>query len=340
MVKYLILFVFVSLLVFGGYFLFGQPQKPFDFNQGKYTGSVEKITLALSKAAPELSSLIWIAQDKKYFEEQGIDLVVNNEENGIVAQKKVATGSADIGTTSDFAFVTESFKTNKLRVVAIIARSNVIEIIGRIDKKIEKPTDLRGKKIAVPLKTASQYFLGTYLATYGLSAQDVVIMDTPFAKMQDLITSAQVDAVVANDPVAYQIKTALGGNAINWGVQEGQDNYWILVSNEDFTSKHPQTVERFLKALINAEEFLKKNPEEGKLIVKNQLKLEQPYFDQTWAKSRFSVSLDQSLITIMDFKAQWYITNKLTDQTVIPHYQDYIYKDALKKVKPDDVLLY
>ena len=38
-------------------------------------------------------------------------------------------------------------------------------------------------------------------------------------------------------------------------------------------------------------------------------------------------------------EARWRIENKLTDQTMVPNYLDFIYIDALQAVKPEGVTL-
>ena len=61
--------------------------------------------------------------------------------------------------------------------------------------------------------------------------------------------------------------------------------------------------------------------------------------DLGWENYRFSLSLDLPLLTAMRDEAQWMINNKLTNQTQVPDFTNYIYTDALKLVKPDSVTI-
>lgn len=48
----------------------------------------------------------------------------------------------------------------------------------------------------------------------------------------------------------------------------------------------------------------------------------------------YTLSLDQSLIVAMEDQARWMISNNLTKESTVPNFMDYIYEDALKKIKP------
>ncbi|MDQ3076048.1 MAG: NrtA/SsuA/CpmA family ABC transporter substrate-binding protein [bacterium] len=301
---------------------------------------LEEVRLGVSKAAPELSALVYVAENQNYFKDQWLDVKQIEEENGIIAQQNALKGVTDIATTIDFAFVSDSFDNDALRILATIDRAKFVYITARRDSGINDISDLKGKKIAVVSKSASEFLMGNFLTFHDLTLKDVTLVYLAFGELENAITTGVVDAIATNDPFAYKIKTALGTNGISWSAQDNSSVYWLVVSSEDYIKLHPETTERFLKALVQAEEFIKDNPEDSKRIVKEHLNLEQNYFDQTWAKSDFGVTLEQSLLLAMEQQARWRIANKLTDKTVIPNYIDYIYTDALRKVNLDAVTLY
>ena len=158
-----------------------------------------------------------------------------------------------------------------------------------------------------------------------------------FDKMPQALENGQRDAAASINLVSYPIKQKMGQKVVSWSAQGGQDIFWLLVSSKDFTTSHPKTVKKLLKAVIKAEEYLKKNPTEGKAIIMNRLHLDQAYFNQIWPKNKFGVSLDQELLIAMEDQARWRIENKLTDKAKVPNYLDFIYLDGLKNVKPEAV---
>lgn len=334
--------IFIAIL--GIYLAFGNKFLP---KPPKYTGGIEKARVGLSKSAPELSSLIVIAQTQGYFKEEGLEIILTDEENGIIGQQNLLAGKEDIITTSEFGFVRNSFSDASSKIIATIDKADFIELIARRDKRISLPSDLKGKKIGFVSKTSLEYFLSRFLTFNNLSLKDINPVNLPFDKMQEAITSGIVDAVVANDPYAYQIKGALGAKSISWSAQNGQDVFAVAVSTDEFTKSHPQAVMRFLKAIVSANQFVKMNPDLAKQIMQDKLQFEQKYIDQEWRKNKFTVSLDQSLLTAMEEEGRFVIANILTDsprgeagKTIVPNYTDFIYTDALRKVSLDAVTLY
>ena len=264
---------------------------------------------------------------------------LTDEDNGVIGQQNLLAGKEDIITTSEFGFVRNSFSDVSSKIIAIIDRVDFIDLIARRDKGISVPSDLKGKKIGFVSKTSLEFFLSEYLTFNDLSLKDVSPINLPFSEMQESITTGKIDAIVANDPYAFQIKKALGTNSISWSVQNGQSVFSSVVSTDEFVKSHPQAIERLLKALLRAEQFVKTNPNQAKKIMQDKLQFEQEYFDEVWRKNTFAVSLDQSLLLAMEDEARWTISNNLTNATEVPNYLNYIYPDALKKVKPEAVTI-
>ena len=56
-----------------------------------------------------------------------------------------------------------------------------------------------------------------------------------------------------------------------------------------------------------------------------------------WSENQFSLSLDKSLIVVLEDEARWMISNNLIGKTQMPDFLDCIYEDALKSIKPEAV---
>ncbi len=92
-----------------------------------------------------------------------------------------------------------------------------------------------------------------------------------------------------------------------------------------------------MKALTQAEEFVKHNNLEAKEIIARRVNLDLPYIESVWSDFHFVVDLSQSMIIAMEDQARWKIENNLTDKTKIPNYLDDIYFDGLEEVKPEAI---
>ncbi len=306
--------------------------------QPEYTGPVEKITIAAYLG--EFSSLIFIAENQGYFEENGLDVTVNEYETGLGPVQAVLAGDADFATAAEFVLVSNSFHHEDLKALSTIDLVNAIELVARKDRGINNPANLKGKKIAIPQKTQAEFFLGSFLIFNSLSIDDIEVIDMKPSELVEAISDGTVDAVMIWEPNVYKIKNRLGDNAITFPGQSGQDFFFLIIGDGKKIKDDPSVSERLLNALLKAEIFVNKNPIETRNIISQRTNLEKDYLETVWQKNNFILSMPQSVIIAMENEARWRIDNGLTDRTEIPNYMDYINLDALHEVKPEAVTVY
>jgi NitT/TauT family transport system substrate-binding protein len=219
----------VSLLVGGLYWLTrDEPEK--------YSGPVEKITVA---AAEYLTgALVYIAEDQGIFEENGLEMTIKSYGSGKACADALIDGEADISTSADFVFVSNSFEYTDLRVFGTVATKQVKELVARKDRGITAINDLVGKKIGVTKKSGAEFQLGVFLTFNGISQEDVELVDLRPPEMLGAISNGDVDAVFIWDPYLYYIKKELGENATSW--HGGEDFYFVLLAKEDWLEKNPE----------------------------------------------------------------------------------------------------
>jgi len=110
----------------------------------------------------------------------------------------------------------------------------------------------------------------------------------------------------------------------------------LIISTDEWITKHPEPVSRFLKSLKQAEEYVLRNPDKAKSILQKRLNLNAAYMETVWSQNQLGLSLGQSLTLAMEDEARWMIENNLTTETAIPDFMDYVYVDGLKEVKPEE----
>ena len=103
-----------------------------------------------------------------------------------------------------------------------------------------------------------------------------------------------------------------------------------------WAAEHPDLIVRFLKALVQAENFNINHQDQAKAIVAKDLNHTSSYISSVWPDYQFSVTLDQSFILLMQDEARWLISNNLTTASM-PNFLNYVYLDGLKAAKPEAV---
>jgi len=251
----------------------------------------------------------------------------------------VLNGEADISVgPSEFPVAKRAFQKEGMAVIGNADKGEYIYLVGRKDRGIEKASDLKGRKVGTAFGTIAQFYLGRFLELNGLTMEDLTLVDlkTP-VEWVEAVANGDVDAVVIAQPDANTVKERLGASAFVWPVQSGQFLHGLVVSTDEWVKDHPELVKKFLRSVVQAEDFALRNPAETKTIVQKALTLDARYLETIFEQNQYTLSLDQSLITAMEDEARWMIANNLTAEKTVPNFVDYIYEDGLKSVKPEVV---
>ena len=284
----------------------------------------------------ESITLFWVAEQQQFFNQNGLNITSHKYDTGAAALNAVLKSEADIvvGAT-EFPFTTKILSGEKIQTIGSISTSMFTYLIGRTDRGINQVSDLKGKTIGTTFGTIAHYYLGRFLELNGMNLQDVTLVDLKKPlDWVDAVVNGSIDAVATAQPYADLAKNGLKENAVVWSIQESQPLYAQAIATDELITNHPELINRFLKSLMQAEEYTINHPAEAKAIVKNQLNLTDNYLEKVWIQNHFSLSLDQSLILAMQDESRWLIQNNLTNANTSPNLINYIYADGLKSVKP------
>ena len=303
-------------------------------SKGEYPGKAETITIGVPPL--EQNALLYVAEEKKFFAGNGLNIVIKDYDSGVTAINGILNGQADIAEAAEFPFVRAIFQKEKVCIIACNDKFENDYIVGRKDRGVTRILDLKGKRIGVALKTITEFYLGRFLALNRMNIRDVTLVDLTPAQYVKAISGGEVDAIIAWQPYIYRIEKEVSG-VVAWPAQSSQAVYGILVCGSEWVRQHADTVEHLLKSLQEAEDYLVRHPDEAKEIVRKRLNYDNSYVASIWPQHHFSLSLDQTLIVAMKDEAQWMINNNLTNEKTIPDFTSNVYIDGLKAIKPEAV---
>ncbi|MBM2830951.1 MAG: PBPb protein [Dehalococcoidia bacterium] len=301
-----------------------------------YSGDAEPVTIGMESTA--VNSLIYIAENQRYFEANGLQITIkDNYPSGAAAVEGMMKGEVDIATAAELAIVRRAFAKERILTLTSIDMFMHMKLIVRKDRGIQNIQDLKGKRVGVPTKSAADFMLGRFLYLQGINANQITIVDVQAPQAVEALINGEVDAVVAWQPNVIAIQDKLGDKVSVWDVQSGQPIYCAVVTADDWVKNHPGVVERFLKSLAQAEDYLIRNPNQARAIIQKRLGYDDRYIETIWPAHQFSLRLNESLIAAMEDQARWMIKNNLTTEKQVPNFLDYIHEDGLKAIKPGAV---
>ena len=298
---------------------------------------VEKIVLGTQTIAH--NAPVWIAENKGYFQEEGLKVEIREFASGQVAlQTMLNTKGIDLATAAQTPVIYNSFRRNDYAIIcSMVCSDKDINILARQDKGIKAPENLKGKTIGITTGTSSHFFLGLFLTDHQMEMSDVKMVDMEPVRLSAALIQGKVDAIVTWEPYIYQARKILGDKALLFPNQGLYRLEVYFIARKDYLKDHSEALKRFLRAIEKGEAFILKNRNEAKEIISKRLKIDIEVVNATWDDLIFRLFLDQSILVSLEDQARWAIINRLTDVEKVPNYLDYIHTEALKAVKPEAV---
>jgi len=235
--------------------------------------ALEKVTLRLDWVFGSEHAPIFLARDKGFFRDEGIDVDVLAGEGSTVTVKLVGNGNADFGYAAADQAMMAYAKGLPVVATAVILQKNPVAVIFPQASGIKTLQDLYGKTLGVPTLSVAekQWRYVEKLNHIEDSKIHQVSLGTGIATM---IEAKEVDAAVAfffNDG----LKVVSDGTPMGWILLSdvGLPIYSTsLIVSEDIINKNPDLVHRFTRAFVKGwtyslshqdealQTFLKDNP--------------------------------------------------------------------------------
>jgi NitT/TauT family transport system substrate-binding protein len=292
---------------------------------------------ALTVSASQTALLIWIADARGYFKDQGLDVEVRLYQSGLSAANALIENQADISTTSDTGLVGLSFSHPDLRILAAISASETARLISRKDRGIKAPADLAGKRVGITLNSSGEYLLSRYLIMHGVPASAPVIVNLQPAEIAAALASGDIDAGLTWEPYIRTAEVSLGDNAAFLPDQMDQIFFFLLLTRQSWMEQNREQVGRFLAAVIQAEKFAAENPDEAKAFISQRFGYTQDYVDFLWPLHNLHVSLPQGLMFVLERQAQWQIRRGLAPSQTVPAFLDFVATAPLAELREASV---
>ena len=247
------------------------------------------------------SAGFFLALDKGYFKEEGLDVTIDSGAGSRESIPRVATGTYDMGFGDINAlakFLDEDGEA-KVKAVMMVYDQPPFAVIGRKSQGItEDPKSLEGKTLGAPPPDAAFGQWAAFKSAAGIDDSGITIESVGFPVREPMLAQGKVDAIFG---YAFSSVLNLKANGVDADdivpimmSANGLDLYGnAIMVNTDWAEKNPDAVKGFIRALAKGFKDAVANPEEGvaAVISRNQI------LDPAIEKERLQMAIDMNIAT-------------------------------------------
>ncbi|MED3564430.1 ABC transporter substrate-binding protein, partial [Bacillus xiapuensis] len=246
----------------------------------------EKITIAQSSSSL-LFTPIYVAQEKGFFKEEGLDVEVTIAGGSTNVLSAVVGGGAEVGATGLSVVMDVNSKGQDVQAFAslinqyasnVVIRKDVAERLGVTEKSSveEKIKALKGLSIGVTQPGGGSDRLIRHLLKGQNLNPDKDATIVPLGKAEAILpafTNDQIQAFVFSSPTSEQAITS-GEGMLLLNLSKGElkelDGFAhsTLLTKKEFIDKNPETIQKLTNAIAKAEKFISENKEEAKEVLR------------------------------------------------------------------------
>lgn len=227
---------------------------------------LQKVSLMLDWYPNAVHSFLFVAEEKGYFKEQGLDVDIQMPADTNDPLKLVAAGKIDMAMSYQPQVVIARGEDIPVQSFAAVVRHPLNQLMVPADSSVQSPKDLAGKMIGYPSLPIDEAIINTMMKADGGDASKVKMVDVGWDLIPALATKktdALIGAYINHEKLLLE-KNGLPIRTLN-PADYGVPDYYelVLVGSEKGLKEKPEVFKKFLAAITKGQKFVAENPEEG-----------------------------------------------------------------------------
>ena len=218
-----------------------------------------------------LHAFMYVAIEKGYYAEEGLQVNIRFPSNANDAISLVAAGRADVGLYYQQDVIqARANQSVPVKSIAAVVQGPLNIVLSLAEKDITTPSDLVGKTIGYAGTQLSEALIRSIMEYVGADYSDVNLINVGFDLMSSM-TTGNVDATIGclvNHEVPQMEEE---GFSVNWFDLDdyGVPTYYegVFLANDKMIENEPEVLAAFLRASARGFADMKANPEEALAIL-------------------------------------------------------------------------
>lgn len=260
------------------------------------TEETKEVTLVLDYVPNTNHTGIYVAQNKGYFEEEGLKVNIIEPGDNNTSAALVAAGKGQFGISyqEDVTYALTAEEPMPIKAIATIIQHNTSGFVTLKNSGITSPKDFEGKTYAGWQSLSEEAVIKAVMNNAGANFDKLTMVGADGSGLSQL--NSGIDILWEFKGWAI-IKAEMEGMEFNYmplnTLDERLDYYTpVVITNNDMIENDPETVQKFMNAVKKGYEFAIDNPDEAAEILHEYipdydldfLKESQAYLSAEYAK--------------------------------------------------------
>ena len=209
---------------------------------------------------------MFLARDKGFFKENGLDVELQIIEDAALYMAAIAAGKLD-GNASTIDEIMK-YRSEAFCFKAVVALDDSHGGDGVLVRdEVMSLKDLKGKQVGMNQGSVSQFWFNILLKREGMTEADLEITNMTADDAATAFIAGRIPAAVTWEPHLSLVRSKKQGKVLIDSSATPGLIVDVVALTCDYIDKNPKDVEAFVTGLYKAVEFIKTNPDEANAIM-------------------------------------------------------------------------
>ncbi|MBK1657583.1 ABC transporter substrate-binding protein [Paracraurococcus ruber] len=247
------------------------------------------IKMTIATGVDPSFSPFYVGKEGGFFERNGLDVTVNTGPSGSAMVAFLIGDQINAAYGAEQAGVSAHIRDPK--VVAVAEGTALLRWISVLGRGIDSMDGLKGKRVGVARGTGSETFWLSVVEKLRLNAADYTIVNVEAPEMVAALERGNIDAFAVWEPWPTRAMRAIPNTKILVNNEAIQIVRNFVYMNRGWAEANPEATTRFLRALIQATEFIETNREQAAQQVARFLRQDRGLVAELLTKVGFRMDL-------------------------------------------------
>lgn len=251
----------------------------------------EKFKFALNWFPVGDHAAYWVALDKGYFTDRGLDVTLENSKGSGDSIAKVDSGSADAGLADSAVVIASRARGTTVKVVGMVFDKTPMNVFSSKDNPVNNPKDLEGKTLGAPAGDSQRQMWPAFAKANNVDESKVTWVNIEPAAKIAALAEKRVDAVADYTTGLPLYEKPMGqGNVVMmpWA-DHGFDMYSMaIMSSQKTMTERPEVLKKFLEAAYMGWRDVMADPDAAMAIFKKRV----PEIDEKLLAANMKMGLE------------------------------------------------